>query len=138
MMAMEGARLLAASRKRQVVDGARQLAMSEARRRPSKALESADDVADFVLALGESPLAPPEALPAEAEALPAGWRRSRLVSALFRIIYSLDGAVYNARGLGAWKRKWRPREQRRVYCAVQRGGVWPPLREALAAAVLIL
>ena len=90
----------------------------------------------FVLALGESPLAPlPPALAAPLASpslTPA--RTSRSLSALFRVAYNLGNTVYNAEGLTRWKRKWRC-EQRPLFCAVENE---PPLREILAGAALIL
>ena len=93
---------------------------------------------DFVLALGESPMAETASLPSGPGVAPedlSSRARSGFLARLFRVLYRIGGRLYNTRGISEWKRKWRAPVQTPLYCAVEGR---PPLRETVATMALIL
>ena len=81
----------------------------------------------FRLELGEAPLAPlPNSLAEDFKGLP-------FVSAVTRLVYDRGRVLYNARGISAWKRKWRADEAALWICCERD----PPLYETVAALALI-
>ena len=87
----------------------------------------ADGRATFRLELGEAPLAPlPTHLAEDFKGLP-------FVSAVTRLVYDRGRLLYNARGISAWKRKWRAEESALWICCEKD----PPVRETVAALALI-
>ena len=87
----------------------------------------ADGRATFRLELGEAPLAP---LPTH---LAEGFPPLPFVSAVTRLVYDRGRLLYNARGISAWKRKWRADEAALWICCERD----PPVRETVAALALI-
>ena len=87
----------------------------------------ADGRATFRLELGEAPLAPlPAHLVEDFPPLP-------FVSAITRLVYDRGRLLYNARGISAWKRKWRAEESALWICCEKD----PPFLETVAALALI-
>ena len=87
----------------------------------------ADGRATFRLELGEAPLAPlPTRLAEDFPPLP-------FVGAVTRLVYDRGRALYNARGISAWKRKWRAEESALWICCEKD----PPFLETAAALALI-
>ena len=87
----------------------------------------ADGRATFRLELGEAPLAPlPTRLAEDFPPLP-------FVSAVTRLVYDRGRLLYNARGISAWKRKWRAEESALWICCERD----PPVVETVAALALI-
>ena len=87
----------------------------------------AQDSDTFRLELGEAPLAPlPNSLAEDFKGLP-------FVSAVTRLVYDRGRVLYNARGISAWKRKWRA-DQQALWICCERD---PPVRETVAALALI-
>ena len=87
----------------------------------------ADGRATFRLELGEAPLAPlPTRLAEDFPPLP-------FVGAVTRLVYDRGRALYNARGISAWKRKWRAEESALWICCEKD----PPFLETVAALALI-
>ena len=81
----------------------------------------------FRLELGEAPLAPlPAHLAEDFPPLP-------FVSAITRLVYDRGRLLYNARGISAWKRKWRADESALWICCEED----PPVLETVAALALI-
>ena len=81
----------------------------------------------FRLELGEAPLAPlPNSLAEDFKGLP-------FVSAVTRLVYDRGRVLYNARGISAWKRKWRADEAALWICCERD----PPVLETVAALALI-
>lgn len=81
----------------------------------------------FRLELGEAPLAPlPRHLAADLPPLP-------FVSGITRLVYDRGRRLYDARGISAWKRKWRADESALWICCYND----PPLLETAAALALI-
>ena len=81
----------------------------------------------FRLELGEAPLAPlPTHLAEDFKGLP-------FVSAITRLVYDRGRLLYNARGISAWKRKWRADEAALWICCERD----PPVLETVAALALI-
>ena len=87
----------------------------------------ADGRATFRLELGEAPLAP---LPTH---LAEGFPPLPFVSAVTRLVYDRGRLLYNARGISAWKRKWRAEESALWICCEKD----PPFLETVAALALI-
>ena len=87
----------------------------------------AQDSDTFRLELGEAPLAPlPTHLAEDFKGLP-------FVSAVTRLVYDRGRLLYNARGISAWKRKWRADEAALWICCERD----PPVLETVAALALI-
>ena len=87
----------------------------------------ADGRATFRLELGEAPLAPlPTHLAEDFPPLP-------FVGAVTRLVYDRGRVLYNARGISAWKRKWRADEAALWICCERD----PPVLETVAALALI-
>ena len=87
----------------------------------------AQDSDTFRLELGEAPLAPlPTHLAEDFKGLP-------FVSAITRLIYDRGRVLYNARGISAWKHKWRADESALWICCEED----PPVLETVAALALI-
>ena len=81
----------------------------------------------FRLELGEAPLAPlPTRLAEDLPPLP-------FVSAVTRLVYDRGRLLYNARGISAWKKKWRA-DQQALWICCERD---PPVAETVAALALI-
>ena len=87
----------------------------------------AQDSDTFRLELGEAPLAPlPTHLAEDFKGLP-------FVGAVTRLVYDRGRLLYNARGISAWKRKWRAEESALWICCEKD----PPVLETVAALALI-
>ena len=104
------------------------------RRAAAEAEEEAEE--EFVLFLGESPLAPTADLGARhADPRLATARRSRFLDTVFDILHRRANAVYNTAGIASWKSKFRAEERPVTYACVS---AEPPLRETAAFLSLLV